>query len=362
MAKSKKNTKSKRDMYDEGLAESHKESYRSRDSGTGATIWNELAANATFWNCPEGDHIIDIIPYLAGENYPTTTGRKPGKAVYFLDIWVHKGVGPNGDQFVCPAKNYKKRCPICEEIERKIEEAGDYEQVRKFVERYRAKRRSIYNVVVRDDGKEERKGVQIWDVAHFFMEKHLAKKSKDPRTGGYTFFSHPDKGKNVYFEKRGKRNQSFENHQFLDREKPVSDEELESAWVLDEMIHIPTYNEIAEVFNMADEDEEEGEAQEDGSTGDDEYEDADTGRQVGGRTASSKEEDEPEQEPEEKPAVSERRRKRQERKKKEEKADPENPCPAGHRFGIDIDRKPECNNCEKWDPCADKADELEGAS
>ena len=68
-------------------------------------------ADIVKWKCEKGQHIIDIIPYRAGENVPH---RAAGKMQYVLDLWIHTNVGVTEDRVVCLSRNYKKPCPICE--------------------------------------------------------------------------------------------------------------------------------------------------------------------------------------------------------------------------------------------------------
>ena len=65
----------------------------------------------------EDPHIIDIIPFIAGENYPTKIDKrhaiKKGDYVYLLELYVHTNIGPGKEWIVCPTKNYGNSCPIC---------------------------------------------------------------------------------------------------------------------------------------------------------------------------------------------------------------------------------------------------------
>ena len=49
-------------------------------------------------------------------------------------------------------------------------------------------------------------------------------------------------------------------------------------------------------------------------------------------------------------------RTRRTRKPAPEKSD--NPCPHGHKFGVDTDEKDECASCEKWDDCMDEKEKV----
>lgn len=199
------------------------------------------------WRPKEGQHCFDIIPYKAGE---FDTNTKEGKTSHVLDIWVHRFVGPDNDEhIVCPKKNYRKSCPICSDIQR-LQKSGDFEE--KEIKSLKAKRRTIYNVVVVDGGKEEEKGVQLWDVAHFYMEDKLSGLSRGvPGRGGIIVFPDIDNGKTISFEiKKGGDNvpPAYVSHQFIDRNYKIEEDILNSTEVLDEIIKILSYEEIESLY------------------------------------------------------------------------------------------------------------------
>lgn len=37
-------------------------------------------------------------------------------------------------------------------------------------------------------------------------------------------------------------------------------------------------------------------------------------------------------------------------------------CPKGHQFGVDCDKKPDCNGCPSWDDCSDEMDRVSKSS
>ena len=233
----------------EALARKTQESYEKRDdSGQFKNIFKDEFASK-LWKCGEGEHIIDIIPFPAGNHDPNT---KPGEPNYVLILWVHYGVGVNQDAYVCQARNYNKQCPICEYRE-EVRRQEDYDE--ELVKELTPKRRSIYNILCYDSEKEEGKGVQIFDAAHWFMEKHIAPLAKTPTRGAgkstdmYVAFSDPDTGKSISFTRKGtKRNSEFLAHKFVDRNYVIPDEVLDAAFVLDECINYATYDEINQAF------------------------------------------------------------------------------------------------------------------
>src|SRR3990172_2265393 len=324
-----------------------KESYERRDdSGQFKNIFKDEFSNK-LWKCGEGEHLLDIVPYPAGKHDPKS---KEGEWGYFLDIWVHYGVGVNQDAYVCPARNYGQPCPICEYRE-DIRRTEDYDE--DLVKELTPKRRSIYNIICYDSDKEESKGIQIFDSAHWFMEKHISSLAKTPvrgigkSTDSYIAFSDPDEGKSIAFTRKGtKRNSEFLGHKFVDRNYIIPDEVLNSAFILDECINISTYEEIKSVFLGGPSDVsppvEEAPAP------------APPQVQEGGlrpRRAMPVASAEPS--PAAPPTASPRVR-------TTPVVAPSVPvCPVeGGTFGVDCEKYAECNGCEFLKPCSEEADRL----
>jgi len=357
-----------RKTLQQDLLKRSQESYDKKDeSGRYGSFFKSKSelGNKEFWKCGEGEHQIDIIPWIAGDNYPTKSyDIKSGDIAIVLDLWVHYNVGPNEDSVVCPARNYGLPCPICEHINeiRKRDDLTEDEIKEKTSEK-NPKRRSIYQIVCYDSHEEESKGVQIWDVAHFFMERHLTELSQKPKRGGFIPYADPDEGKQVYFKRKGQGqfNTEYMAHQFLDREYKVSDEVLDSTISLDQGIIVLTYEELkrkywgGEDIPATSPEEEEEQPKATRAT----------------RRPPVQEEEEPEteerqpdeeeeqQEPEEQP-TRRRVRKPQQEEQPEEEEENGNKCPAGGVFGKDIDKPlPECDDCKVWDDCAAEADRLE---
>lgn len=119
------------------------------------------------WRCGEGEHLIDIIPYLAWENHPIL---EKGEVDFDLDFIFHRWVGSEEDSFICLSRMFKKPCPICEEVhERRKSTQFDPEELRSFF----PIRRVLYNILVHDNIEEERAGVRLWDISYYWMARPL---------------------------------------------------------------------------------------------------------------------------------------------------------------------------------------------
>jgi len=203
-----------------------------------------------FWAPKEGDHILDIIPYMAGPDDPNV---KEGNPTYVLEIYIHPDVGGIENQtMICMEKTYKKPCPICEH-RRSLQKEGADEDLVKSLQPRRYPR-SIYNVVCYDSEKDESKGIQIFDTSHYLFEMYLLKLAQGSSRGGqrptgFIPFADPEEGKSIRFTRQGmKENTRYIAHAFENRNYVISPELLETAHQLDQLIHIPTYEEVYQAY------------------------------------------------------------------------------------------------------------------
>jgi len=333
-----------------------RESYDRRDdSGQFKNIFKD-EFSGKLWKCGEGEHQIDPIPYVCGNNDPKL---HPGEDAYVLHLWVHYGVGVNQDAYICPARSgYNKPCPICEYRE-DLRRGDDFDQ--DLVKELTPKHRNILNILCYDSEKEEGKGVQIFDVAHWFFEKHFSELAKMPSRGvgkstdSFIYYADPTEGKTLCFTRKGtSRNTEFIGHKFLDRDYTIPDEILDAAFPIDDCVNYHTYDEIKTAFLGGSSDVapvEEASAP------------APPPVQEGGlrprRTMNT-----PPAEPS--PAATPRARTRPNPSPAPPAATDEMVCPVeGGTFGKDCENFTECNGCPLWNPCSEEADrmiaEAEGA-
>ena len=275
-----------------------------------------------FWKCSDEKHIIDFIPFIAGPDMPKVSGGgvKEGEFTWLIDLWVHWKVGVLEHPYVCSAKTNGLPCPICEHLQqnRDTYTKEEYDDIK-------AKHRTIYLIWCHDNSTEKEKGIQLWEVAHYFMEYNLKEIAERPRGGGTVLYFDPDIGKNVVFSRRGKGagNTEFIGHRFDDREGPIPDTILDQSFPLDSVIKYAEYEEINEAFY--------------GKTG--QGESADSGN-VYTEDNSFPEEQPPSEE--ESPV----------------EVGPDE-CPAGGEFAVDFDALENCKGCVNWDNCFEVNQEMQ---
>ena len=303
------------------FAKRYQSSYRSKDSSSGSKSgvfdWKKVS-DVSFFSPVEGRNRINIIPYtIKTKNHPLVRRGEfdVGDLDYVLDIFVHRNIGPSESTVLCLKSTLGKPCPICEQSAM-LRKQGKEKEANEL----KASRRVVYNV---QDMKEPDK-LKIFETSHFLFEKELIDESRDEE-GGFVDFADPDDGKEIKFRCSEVQNgamkfKEFKSFSFEDRDDPIPEELIEKAISFDEILKIPTYDEVEKILFGSDD----GEDEEVESKDEDETEEVE-----------SKDEDETE---EVKPSKSNRR-------------DFESKCPFGHNFGVDCDCYDDCDDCDKWDKC-----------
>jgi hypothetical protein len=237
------------------LVQRHQEQIDNKDQGNEfSTIFDKtkIPKGIGFWKPGKGEHEIDIIPFFAGCQH----NRVPeGKVAYVVDLFVHTNVGPLRTPYPCLAKNFKETDPICEYISKNRLSKEEWKKIS-------SKRRTVYLVWVHDTPEEEKKGLQIWELAHYFFEQHIDEIAKTPRGGGAIPFSDVEVGKTIAFsikntgkyeDANGVERESiaYSGHRLIDRQDPqIPDHILDQIFSLDEVILMrPDYDEMDEAFN-----------------------------------------------------------------------------------------------------------------
>jgi hypothetical protein len=207
------------------------------------------------------------------------------------------------------ARSYNKPCYICEQ-------RNNTDLSTEEMEALRPKRRTVYAIWDRD---AETKGVQVWEVAHWYMEKKLQARAKRPRGGGYVNYSHPKRGKSISFSITAKGEfKEYDGHDFIDRDDEIPEEILEKVPPIDELLHLPSYEEVKVAYLCTAKDEEE----------------------VAGEREGFEENGETDN-----PIFEKEETKEETKEEKIEKEVKEKVCPIGAAFGKDFDEYEDCDEC-----------------
>ena len=303
--------------------------------------------------------LLDFIPYeVTDSKHPDrneTLGRAmEGELWYKRPFKVHKNVGADNNTAVCLKSNGKK-CPVCEYIEEKLKKGADWDEVVALA----AKDRNLYTVIPIDSSDHEEE-IYIWDMSQHLFQNELNDNLSENEENG--IFPDLEEGKTMEVKLKWKKFGKYlfpetRDVDFVDRDA-YDESILDDTPNLDEVLNILSYKELYNLFLEIDEDDEAGE-----------YEEADENAQPESskpkRTLRKKKDPEPEQEnePEEERKLA---RRKPTRKKDDDEAEPErkptrkessnedeDQCPHGHRFGIDTEKKDECDSCDLWNDCLD---------
>ena len=327
------------------LMERTKQNYDRKESEGGAKYFN-VEGDTKIWKpapTKGNPHMIDIIPFKAGNNYPLQSNIKEGDWVYVLDLYVHSNVGPGKAMVVCPAKNYGEPCPICDEVDELIKDNVEWKDI-PFV----PKRRCLYNVVVMDDAKTEGVGLQIWDVAYSYSEGAILPIAKSPRDGGLIAFASTDKsmGRSVAFDVGNDTYRKITGHRFETRDYDIPDEYVDQAQKLDQIITVLDEEAIKKILYGSGGKKECEEVPDEAAP-----EQESTGRSLRNRAPLSKKEDDVHADDSHAEAASE--------KKTLSPRGKVDTCPNGAVFSKDFDQYKECDECPVRQPCAEAADAAE---
>lgn len=221
------------------------ESYATKDDSGKFRSYISSTMPLKQWKADDGDHVIDIIPFITSEK---NINKLPaGTGAHKVEVYVHFGIGMNENAYVCPSLTMGKDCPICE-YRNAMRKQDNYDEVA-----YKAlapKRRVVYNICCYDSTKDKSSGVMYWETSFHLSEKNIVAIAKNKRTGEFIEFADPDVGKTIEFSKVGKGlNTSYEGFKFLDRDEIISDETLDKAVDPSDYIDVLSYDELCVIFD-----------------------------------------------------------------------------------------------------------------
>ena len=247
---------------------SAQESQRMKDGLGGKSIFVEnLMRDIPRYKETVGIHLMDIIMYPAGANHPMVVkGRiKQETMVHITWAFVHKAIGPGQDWIICLAKTYGQRCPICEfsNMIRANSSMSD-EEVKAATKPYYSGKYplGIYNCIHHADPNAITwsEPVMMWDINNSFMEFKLQAQAKqsmitEDNPTGFINYQWPTAGvqggrhigynafmKGPFFD--------FDGHKFYVRKAPVPPNVLQSVRCLDDLFHVPTFDEVKDSLEL----------------------------------------------------------------------------------------------------------------
>lgn len=220
------------------------------DSGFTPTVV-KLPEGVSFFSPKKaGAYRLEIVPYevpakpSGGQNPNAQAGELHYERTYFS----HRAIGADERSYVCPAKTAGKPCPICEH---RREMMRDKDADEDLIKALAPKQRQLWNVY---DHADPDKGVQVWDISfHLFGKQLKAAVLNADEDDSFEFFADPRDGLTL---RVGMEEKSFAGNSFLEaasigfkaRKEPLSDEILDAAHPLDDLLVLVDYDKLKSIF------------------------------------------------------------------------------------------------------------------
>ena len=159
---------------------------------------------------------------------------------FFRRLWIHQGFG------ACLNKNWLEPCPICDQARRQLDRGAGFRTLVKQGIMLGKNPRILAQII---DRKDEKEGVQVWDVSGSEIEIAIRNLSVDKDTGLIVPWTDPDYGCDLIYD-------------YDSRESHPGPRNLKRSWqskldrglydgVMDfdeDIIKKPTYEEMAGVI------------------------------------------------------------------------------------------------------------------
>ncbi len=242
MAKKKASAKTRRKERKKVSAKRRVAEHR---TGFQSTTYNIPDGVNMFKLKSEGVKRIDVLPFTAGKGNPFA---EEGEDYYERTFWIHRGIGPNNDTYVCPRKTYGLPCPICD-FRDAMRRKEDFDE-----DLYRdlaPKERQLFAVLDRADVEA---GPQIWDVSYHLFGRRLDNEIQNQEEGeGLDLFADPEEGATLKLgiEEKSMGSTNFyavEAVKFISRRDPIDEEILEKVPCLDDLLIAKPYDELKSIF------------------------------------------------------------------------------------------------------------------
>ena len=211
-----------------------------------------LPKGVALWE-PEkaGQHLIDIVPYeTKSASHPDNI--EPGMVWYKHPFQVHKNVGPNNIEVVCPG-SIGKRCPICEE---RAKLTKNWDENAEQIKALNFQNWVAYNILNPDD----KDGVMVFAYSFGKFAKPLQKELDEGAEDILHFYDVTDEGRTL---KVRFSDATFEGRKYLEatridfqaRPEMDEDEVLGRTVCLEECFNILAYDKLKALFLQLDPDE-----------------------------------------------------------------------------------------------------------
>lgn len=247
----------------------------------------------------------DVI--LDGKDSGIDDPAVPGDMTNMLTYHVHRNVGPEGVNVICPKKTFGGKCPICEHQFKLADQFGTWkvDEVKSLFPQER-----IAHWIIDLNAKEEKPIVLDNAVSTFYENLERAYNKRVKKKGEF-YYADVEEGFTIEGSTIEKSLGSggsyfvFSDISFEERIDEYDESILDEITPLEEFLKVSSYKEIEALFFAEDESDEEDEAEEE----EEEEKPARKSRRSARRSEAKEEEDDDDEEEEEKPVRKSRRRK-----------------------------------------------------
>ncbi len=199
---------------------------------------------------------LDILPFVVGKGNPWAD---EGELHYERTYFVHRGIGVENNSYVCLAKTFGKKCPICDFRAKLIKDPDADEDLIKSLG---PKERQLFNVI---DTQDRDKGIQLWDISfHLFGKALDARIRNADEDDGYETFAELEDGLTLKLgiEEGHYGKISFygvETIDFKRRKEDYDEDVLDEVHCLDEIIKETPYKELKKILLQTEDEDDEDE-------------------------------------------------------------------------------------------------------
>ena len=218
----------------------HQEDERREQGGTSRKwVISEEAlekANLTDWRPKEGKNFVQFLPASDPDN----------KHSIGMELWFHRNVGPDNDNFLCLRKMFGKPCPICEEFGRRRDE--DWNAI-KHLAAGRYPTAWLYLIVDVDSDETVAEGVRTYVACKTVRDEVI--NVCDPRTGEARFLPNDPEEARVFCFTRtgtGKEDTKYSHFSYLDERAELPEEFYKELPQFEDLLNVPTYDEVNMAF------------------------------------------------------------------------------------------------------------------
>lgn len=185
------------------------ETVKTRASQKGGMFDSYIKSDIKMLKVGEGDHEYRVLP-------PTWPDAKH----YGYEIYMHFGIGPDNQAYLCLEQQKKGTCPICKERRR-----CDADEAKKLA----PTKRVLMWVIDRD---AEQEGPQLW-ACPWTLDRDISMVSIIKKTGEVLVIDHPDEGYDLAFTRQGTTERTkYQSPQIARHSTPLSDRDDDAdAWL-----------------------------------------------------------------------------------------------------------------------------------